>query len=95
MSTIAERFKEIRKEKRITQAEYAEVLGISRQVVANTEAGNNNPAIDTINKLITEFNVNANWLIAGIGEPFLETPEDDDRITAIVDEILKKHGLIK
>lgn len=96
MTTIAERFKEIRMLKNWrTQSNMADELGIKRQAVANVEAGNNNPSIETINKLVTEFNVNANWLIAGIGEPFLETPEDDKRITAIVDEILKKHGLIK
>lgn len=95
MTTIAERLKEIRKEKRMTQTELGEVLGVTKQAIASAEVGNNNPSIKFISKLITDLNVNANWLIAGIGEPFLETPEDDERITAIVDEVLKKYGLIK
>lgn len=95
MNTIIDRFKEIRKEKKWSQVAMAEELGISKQAISNIEAGNSKPSIDTINKLIVDLNVNANWLIAGIGEPFLEAPEDDERITAIVDEILKKHGLIK
>lgn len=95
MTTIAERFKEIRMFKNWrTQSNMADELGIKRQAVANVEAGNNNPSIDTINKLIVEFNVNANWLIAGIGEPFLENKEEKQKLEVIVEDLLKKHGLI-
>lgn len=94
MTIIAERLKEIRKEKRMTQTEFGEKLSVTKQAIASAECGNNNPSIDTINKLIVEFNVNANWLIAGIGEPFLENKEENQKLEVIVEKILKKHGLI-
>lgn len=99
MSTIAERFKEIRYQKGWrTQADMAEQLGLKRQAIANVEAGNNNPSIETIIKLIEDFNVNANWLLAGKGDPFLLPPfeevKDDfeQRVKAIFKEMMKEQG---
>ncbi len=90
MSTIAERFKKIRSLKGWrTQNDMAEQLGLKRQAVANVEAGNNNPSIETIIKLIIDFNINANWLLAGIGEPFMNeineelSPEMEDRKSVV------------
>ena len=78
MSTIAERFKEIRLNKRMTQAEYANSLEIKRQVVANIEIGHSKPTIDIVQKCIEEFNVNANWLLAGVGEMFIPQIDDEN-----------------
>lgn len=92
--TISEKFKEIRKHKNITQTEFGGKLGVTKQSIANIECGKNNPSIELISKLICNFNVNANWLIAGIGEPFLENKEENQKLEVIVEKILKKHGLI-
>lgn len=96
MSTIAERFKEIRTSKGWrSQAIMADQLDMTRQAIANVEAGNNNPSIDTINKLIVEFNINANWLIAGVGEMFIPQIDDENpQLQKVVESMLKKHGLI-
>ncbi len=92
---IPERFKEIRKSFNETQTEFGARLDVTKQSIANIECGKNNPSIELISKLICNLNVNANYLLAGIGEPFLETKEESDKLEAIVNEILKKHGLIK
>ena len=95
MSTIAERFKEIRLNKRMTQAEYANSLEIKRQVVANIEIGHSKPTIDIVQKCIEEFNVNANWLLAGVGEMFIPQIDDENpELEKVVENMLKKHGLI-
>lgn len=96
METISERLKYIRIEKRFTQAELAELLQIKRQTIANIESGNNNPSIDFISKLIENLNVNANWLIAGVGKPFNPPKFEDveDELTLKVESLLKKHNLI-
>lgn len=96
METISERLKFIRIEKRFTQAELAELLQIKRQTIANIESGNNNPSIDFINKLINHLNVNANWLIAGVGQPFNPEKFEDvqDELEAKMEQLLKKHHLI-
>ena len=91
METISERLKYIRIEKRFTQAELAELLQIKRQTIANIESGNNNPSIDFISKLIENLNVNANWLIAGVGKPFNPPKFEDveDELTLKVESLLK------
>lgn len=96
MDTISERLKFIRIEKRFTQAELADLLQIKRQTIANIESGNNNPSIDFISKLIENLNVNANWLIAGVGKPFNPPKFEDveDELTLKVESLLKKHNLI-
>ncbi len=96
METISERLKYIRIEKRFTQAELAELLQIKRQTIANIESGNSNPSIDFISKLIENLNVNANWLIAGVGKPFNPPKFEDveDELTLKVESLLKKHNLI-
>lgn len=96
MSSIGEKLKELRIEKRMTQAGLAEKLNVKRQTIANIEAEKNNPSIELINKLIIDFNVNANWLIAGIGKPFNPAQFEDvqDELTLKVEELLKKHNLI-
>lgn len=85
MDTISERLKFIRNEKRFSQAE-----------LANVEIGRNNPSIDFISKLIENLNVNANWLIAGVGKPFNPPKFEDieDELTLKVESLLKKHNLI-
>ncbi len=96
MSNIAERLKELRIEKRITQAEIAEQLGVKRQTIANIECGKNNPTIELIENLIKTLNVNANWLIAGVGTPF-NPPKFEavqDELELKVEQLLKKHNLI-
>lgn len=96
MDTISERLKFIRIEKRFTQSELADLLQIKRQTIANIESGNNNPSIDFISKLIKHLNVNANWLIAGVGKPFNPPKFEDveDELTLKVESLLKKHNLI-
>ncbi len=96
MQTISERLKYIRNEKRFSQAELADLLDITKQAVANVEVGRNNPSIDFISKLISNLNVNANWLIAGVGKPFNPPKFEDveDELTQKVESLLKKHNLI-
>lgn len=96
MKTISERLKFIRNEKRFSQAELAQLLNITKQAIANIEVGRNNPSIDFIHKLINHLNVNANWLIAGIGQPFNPEKFEDvqDELEAKMEQLLKKHHLI-
>ena len=74
----------------------AQLLDITKQAIANVEVGRNNPSIDFIHKLIVHLNVNANWLIAGVGQPFNppKFEEVQDELEAKVEQLLKKHHLI-
>lgn len=62
-----ERIKKIRKDNYFTQQEFGELLGVSRNVIANIENGRVDPSPLFINLLIKEFNVNKDWLETGTG----------------------------
>ena len=97
METIGEKLKSIRKSKGMTQAEFGESIGFSKQAVSNIENSLSNPSIDFISKLIMYHNVNANWLIASVGEMFNCTQNQlkslKSEIMTEVELILKKRGI--
>lgn len=70
MRTIGEKLKDIRKHKGLTQAEFGNNIGFSKQAVSNIENNLSNPSIDFISKLIMYYDVNANWFIVDKGEMF-------------------------
>lgn len=85
---IHDRMKQIRQENNLTQNEFGEKLGISRDVYANLE--NNRlkkpETKDPIIKLISKvFGINEEWLRTGNGEKYIE----DDEYTRAVVEIDK------
>lgn len=94
MKTIGERLKTIRKNKNLTQAEFGETIGLTKQAIANVESNHSNPSIEFLCKLIEIYNININWLIAGKGDCFInkqtiENIESKD-IETTVKEILTK-----
>ena len=97
METIGTRTKKIRDEKRLTQAELGNIIGVSKQAVANIESEHNKPSIDFISKLIENLDVNSNWYITGKGNMFVapQFEEVQDELTLKVREILKQEGIIK
>lgn len=85
---IHERMKIVREHNNLTQAEFGEKLGVSRDVYANIE--NNRlkkpEAKEPIYKLICrEFGVSYQWLVNGIGE--MES-DDSMEAQAIVDSVM-------
>lgn len=68
---IGKRLKLIRKQKRITQAELGEKLGIQFQHVSKYERGETVPTWENLIKLAQFFDVNINWLLTGNGKMFL------------------------
>lgn len=95
MNTIGEKIKYIRHDKGLTQAEFGENIGLSKQAVSNVENNLSNPSIDFLSKLIVYYNINSNWLIAGFGEPYnLKTSANTRKdILDEIDLILKKRGI--
>lgn len=53
--------------------EFAEKLGISQARITDVMREKQKIPEDLLLKLITEYNVNANWLIAGMGDIFIGT----------------------
>jgi transcriptional regulator with XRE-family HTH domain len=54
----------------LTQAEFGEVLGVSRDVIANLETGRVEPSQVIVNAVCREFNIDESWLRTGEGKMF-------------------------
>lgn len=65
MITIGERIKELRKQKKISQAELAKNINVSAGNVGDWERGKAKPGADAIISLIQYFSVSADWLLTG------------------------------
>lgn len=63
---MKDRIRELRKRKKISQTELAEMTGINSNSISKIENGQNNPTIQQIEALSKFFNVSTDYLIFGI-----------------------------
>lgn len=84
---MKERIAEVRKNARLSQAEMADRLGLSRNFISLIENGNRVPSDRTISDICREFGVNRVWLETGVGEPF--QPKDKrEELKAVFADVL-------
>jgi transcriptional regulator with XRE-family HTH domain len=62
---FAERLKELRKEKGLTQDEVAKKIDIARTTYSGYERGASEPDFEILNKLSDFYSVDLNWLLEG------------------------------
>lgn len=72
--TIGERIKLIRKDAGLTQAQFAEKLGTTQNVITNYERNSRNPSGPAINNICREFNISEDWLRTGEGDMYKPEP---------------------
>ena len=65
METIGDRLKKLRKEKKLTQKDMAEKLGIHSNTISMYEKGNRNIPSTMIKKISDTFNVSTDYLLRG------------------------------
>lgn len=70
-----ERIKELRKALGLTQQEFADRLGISRNNIATYETRKTGPGNSVVKLICNTFNVSEEWLRTGDGEMFVPKPE--------------------
>ena len=63
MNLIAERLKLLRKEKKLTQTELAEQIGIKQNSYSDWETGKNEPSLEKLIVLADFFEVSLDWLV--------------------------------
>lgn len=83
---MKERLKQLRKTLDLTQQEFANKLGSTRDNIGGYETGRRNPSAAVISLICTKFNVDETWLKTGEGNMFTEEnfyPQLKDRIKAI------------
>lgn len=63
MANLSERIKELRTEKKITQSELGNILGVGKTTISMYENGNSTPDDELKKKLSTFFNVSLDYLM--------------------------------
>lgn len=75
---MQERIKELRKKLNLTQAKFAERLGVKGNTISQYESGRNEPIDAVVSLICREFNVNEAWLRTGKEPMFAEISEDEE-----------------
>ena len=78
---IYDRVKFVRKQKHLTQEEFAKGLGLTRIVISNIELKKVEPKENFLDFVCKIYNVNRDWLYSEIGEPFVPV-NDSEKIAA-------------
>ena len=81
------RIKEVRKCLNLTQTEFGEALGVSRDVINSYERGRVTPTPLFLDHLCMKYGVDPIWLETGEGEMF-HTPSVDEELAAFVAEVI-------
>lgn len=82
---MKDRIKKIRKDKKLTQVEFGERIGVKGNTITNYENGLRNPTDAIILSICREFGVNEAWLRDGTGEPYIHP---DDKLSAYLGDII-------
>ncbi len=65
MTIPSERIRKVRKKNKLSQAEFADLVGVERTYVSKIETGKANPSIQLIKAICKEFGVREEWLLHG------------------------------
>lgn len=83
MSELADRIHYVRKEKNLSQNAFADELNLSQNFVWMMESGKRSPSDRTISDICRIFGVDEVWLRTGEGQPFSDTPDEDEMVAAL------------
>lgn len=83
MNDFADRILYIRKEKGLSQNAFADELNLSQNFVWMMESGKRSPSDRTISDICRIFGVDEVWLRTGEGQPFSDTPDEDEIVAAL------------
>lgn len=83
-----ERIKKLRKALDLTQQDFANRLGTTRDNIAGYETGRRSPSVAVISLICREFDVSETWLRTGEGDMFVSMSRSDE-IAAFVGDILR------
>lgn len=75
---MKDRIKLIRKNFNLTQQEFADKLGISKQNIVNYECRSKIPSQSAVTNICRTFSVNETWLLTGEGEMFAPADREQE-----------------
>lgn len=82
------RVKEIRETLKLSQANFAEKLGLKQRAISEIEKGSNKLTDRNFDAICSAFNVSEKWLREGVGEMFNPPVEK-----TFLDQLAEEHGL--
>ena len=94
---FGERFRQIRRAARLTQEEFGQMLGVSRQTINAYENDRQRPPLDMLEKVCREQGISPRWILTGQGESRMDTAyppaEDSSAPIAVTEEALAPEQL--
>lgn len=75
---MGERIKQVRLAAGLTQLQFAERIGLSRNFIAVIETSGRKPSDRTISDICREFNVSLAWLEDGEGEMYVQRSANEE-----------------
>ncbi len=66
---FGERFRQIRRMTKLTQDEFGQILGVSRQTINAYENDRQRPTISMMEKVCEKQGISPRWLLVGLGDP--------------------------
>jgi len=85
---IYKRFTYLREQRGLNKSAYAKFLSITPSEISDIENGEIEPSKRIISRLVEKQNINAGWLLTGLGEPFLKDEIEPPK-PAILQELEK------
>lgn len=89
MIEIYDRIKQVRQISGLTQSQFAERLGLSRNYISLIEIGDRVPSDRTISDICREFGVNESWLRTGVGEMQVNL-DKQKKIAAFLGDLMRE-----
>lgn len=74
---IGQRLKEVRSQQKLTQKEFAKILGVSNSYITQVENGIKMVGAELISSLKREFKVDCAWLLTGMGDMYMSLPRNN------------------
>lgn len=81
---MSNRIKAVREALKLSQREFGEKLGVSRDVISNIEYNRVQPKELLIRHMCELYNINKLWLETGKGEMFIDNPNETGKLEEAV-----------
>lgn len=78
VNKLGERIKQIRLAAGLTQQQFAERIGLSRNFIAVIETSGRKPSDRTVSDICREFGVSLAWLEDGVGEMYVQRSMNEE-----------------
>ena len=81
---MSNRIKAVREALKLSQREFGEKLGVSRDVISNIEYNRVQPKELLVRHMCELYNINKLWLETGKGEMFIDNPNETGKLEEAV-----------